>query len=153
MTRLSPKQLQTAVANGSQVIEYDKPVVATAVIKRIPMAPFGKERPRVTANGTYMPRDYERKRKLLRWQFGEVPGGLVHLSVTAVRQMPKDWSKVKRERMRGRYAAPEPDTDNILGAVMDSLWERDNAVISVFCEKVWGDKPELVIEVAPVQED
>lgn len=154
MTRLSDRQLQTAVANGSQVVEFNRPALTqTAVTKRIPMAAFGKARPRVTVNGTYMPHDYEKKKKLLRWQFGAVPDGLVHLSVTAVRQMPKDWSKAERERRRGTYARPKPDADNILGGVMDALFTDDDRVISVFCEKVWGDKHELVIEVAPANQE
>lgn len=158
MTRLSEKQLRTAVTNGASIIDFDRPVMSQGVTKCIFMPAFGKARPRVTKNGTFMPRDYEKKKKYLRWQFGEVPPGLVHLSVTAVRRMPKDWSKAQKERRRGTYAKPKPDADNILGAIMDALFpddtDDDDRVISVFCEKVWGDKHELVIEVAPAgQED
>lgn len=153
MTRLTEKQLRAAVANGASVIDFDRPVGRGAVTRRIQMAAFGKARPRVTRNGTFMPRDYEKKKKFLRWQFGSVPSGLVHLSVTAVRKMPKSWSQAKRDRMRGLYAKPKPDADNILGGVMDALFDDDDRVVSVFCEKVWGDKHELVIEVAPANQE
>ncbi len=123
-----------------------------SITKTIPMKAFGKARPRVTRNGTYMPRDYEANRDALRWQFGpHVPDGLVHLSVTAVRAMPKSWSKKKREQMRGQYAKPKPDIDNVVGAVMDSLFPDDDVVISIFGEKVWGDEHQIVIEIAAAE--
>ena len=122
----------------------DEPVV----VKRIPMAAFGKARPRVTRNGTYMPDEYTDNKEALRLAFGPVPAGMVHLSVTAVRRMPVSWSKKKRAAMDGCYTQAGPDNDNILGAVMDALFHQDNRVVTTFCEKLWGYEHELVIEVA-----
>ena len=124
-----------------------------AVSKTISMAAFGKARPRVTENGTYMPKAYQKQVDALRWAFGSVPSGLVHVSVTAVRQVPKSWSKAKQAAAHGSYAKPKPDVDNIVGAVMDALFEDDDRVVSVFCEKVWGEEHTLMIEVAPANQE
>lgn len=133
---------------------FPPPLISpVTVTKTIPMAAFGKERPRVTKNGTYMPEEYQEQVEQLRWAFGSVPMGLVHLSVTAVRQVPKSWSKKKQAVTLGRYAKPKPDADNILGAVMDALFDDDDRVVTVFCEKVWGKEHALVIEVAPANEE
>lgn len=125
------------------------------VTKTIPMPAFGKARPRVTKGGshTHMPDAYTNRIDKLRWAFGSVPAGLVHVSVTAVRQVPKSWSQKKQGAAIGRYAKPKPDADNILGAVLDALFEDDDRVISVFCEKVWGEDHALVIEVAPAKQE
>lgn len=123
------------------------------VSKTIPMPAFGKARPRVTKNGTHMPAEYTKRVNKLRWAFGSVPEGLVHVSVTAVRQVPASWSKKKQAAAIGRYAKPKPDADNILGAVMDALFEDDDRVVTVFCEKVWGEEHALVIEVAPAKQE
>ena len=133
---------------------FPPPLVPSATVaKTIPMPAFGKARPRVTQNGTYMPKAYQQQVEQLRWAFGSVPAGLVHVSVTAVRQVPKSWSKAKQTAAHGRYAKPKPDVDNIVGAVMDALFEDDDRVISVFCEKIWGDEYALKIEVAPADEE
>lgn len=114
----------------------------------IPLEPFGKARPRVTAGHTYMPAGYIRARAALRLLFGPVtvppPWSL---QVTAVRAMPRSWSKRRRGEMAGTWCASKPDADNIAGAVMDALFENDAAVVEVACRKVWGPSPELRIEV------
>jgi Holliday junction resolvase RusA-like endonuclease len=118
------------------------------------MPAFGKARPRVTENGTYMPPEYQQQVKQLRHGLLDLcQSGLVHVSVTAVRQVPTSWSKAKQAAAIGQYAKPKPDADNILGAIMDALFEDDDRVISVFCEKVWGAEHALVIEVAPANQE
>jgi len=140
--------------HGRKKKSFPPPLVPPATVsKTIPMPAFGKARPRVTQNGTYMPTDYAEQVEQLRWAFGSVPGGLVHVSVTAVRQIPSSWSQKKQAAAVGRYAKPKPDADNILGAVMDALFEDDDRVISVFCEKVWGKEHALKIEVSPENEE
>ena len=114
----------------------------------IPLEPFGKARPRVTAGHTYMPHSYTLARDALRLMFGAVtvePPWV--LKVTAVRAMPASWSKRRRGEMAGAWCASKPDADNIVGAVMDALFEDDAAVVEVACRKVWGVAPELRIEI------
>ena len=114
----------------------------------IPIEPFGKARPRVTRGNTYMPHEYTRARDTLRLMFGAVtvePPWV--LKVTAVRAMPASWSKRKQAEMAGAWCVSKPDADNIVGAVMDALFEDDAAVVEVACRKVWGVAPELRIEI------
>ncbi len=118
----------------------------------IPLEPFGKARPRVTRGHTYMPDSYTAARDALRLLFGPVtiepPWSL---QVTAVRAMPGSWSKRRRGEMAGAWCVSKPDADNIVGAVMDALFEDDAAVVSVTCCKVWGPTPELRIEIWTVE--
>ncbi len=118
----------------------------------IPLEPFGKARPRVTRGHTYMPDSYTAARDALRLLFGPVtiepPWAL---KVTAVRAMPASWSKRRRGEMAGAWCASKPDADNIVGAVMDALFEDDAAVVEVACRKVWGVAPELRIEIWTVE--
>lgn len=114
----------------------------------IPMAPFGKARPRVTVKGTYMPADYQRARGVLRQMFGSVcvaPPWRVH--VVAVRRMPSSWPKKKRLHWDGAWCDVKPDIDNILGGVMDALFDEDNAVVVVSGEKQWGQSNLLAVEI------
>ena len=72
---------------------FPPPLVPSATVaKTIPMPAFGKARPRVTQNGTYMPREYRQQVEHLRWALA-LPAGLVHVSVTAVRQVPARGAK------------------------------------------------------------
>ncbi len=114
----------------------------------IPIEPFGKARPRVTKGNTYMPHSYTLARDALRLMFGAVTVAPPWaLQVTAVRAMPASWSKRKQAAMAGAWCMTKPDADNIVGAVMDALFEDDAAVVEVACRKVWGPSPELRIEV------
>ena len=118
----------------------------------IPLEPFGKARPRVTRGNTYMPHEYIRARDSLRLLFGPVtvaPPWALH--VTAVRAMPASWSKRRRAEMAGAWCVSKPDADNIVGAVMDALFEDDAAVVEVACRKVWGATAELRIEIWTVE--
>jgi Holliday junction resolvase RusA-like endonuclease len=94
-----------------------------------------------------MPKDYERQRSQLKMLFGPVEvEGMVRLSVTAVRKIPR---KAKREA--GDYCTAGPDADNIAGAVMDALFSDDSCVISIYCERLWGIDDCLVIRLYEVE--
>lgn len=114
----------------------------------VPMEPFAKARPRVTANGTYMPKSYQAARKALRAAFGTVtvrPPWIVR--VTAVRQIPASWSRKRRAEADGTWCLTKPDIDNIVAGVLDALFEEDSAVVSIAGMKVWGETAGLKIEV------
>ena len=114
----------------------------------VPMEPFAKARPRVTTNGTYMPKGYQAARQALRAAFGAVtvrPPWIVRM--TAVRQLPASWSKKRRAEADGTWCLTKPDIDNIVAGVLDALFEEDSAVVSIAGMKVWGEAPGLKIEV------
>lgn len=116
----------------------------------VPMRAVGKARPRVTANGTYMPRRYTEARDELRQAFGPVTLAMpVAIEVTAVRKLPQ-MSKAKRAAMMGAPCMVKPDADNILGWAMDALFEDDAAVVEATCRKVWGAADEVRIVLREV---
>ena len=121
--------------------------------KAIMMTPFGKERPRRGKNGRmFMRAEYKQRKKQLHQAFGPVEvRGLIRMEVTAVRPLPKSWSKKKKDDHRGQYASPTPDTDNIIGAVMDALFpDNDNMVVEITARKIWGDLPKIIIKLQEV---
>jgi Holliday junction resolvase RusA-like endonuclease len=133
--------------SGSVVTYFDGvPVLQRHLIN---MEPFGKERPRVTQNGTYMRESYRRKKSLLRERFGPVViEGMLKLSIVAFRPMPQGWSESKRRMMMGEPAKPAPDIDNIIGAVMDALFpQNDDHVVSLEAHKVWGEGGAIQITI------
>lgn len=138
----------TKTTHSGSVVTYldDVPVVQRHTIK---LAPFGKERPRVTQNGTYMRRGYRRKKMLLREKFGPVMvEGMLKLTLVAFRPMPQSWSQSKRRMMHGEPAKPSPDIDNIIGAVMDALFPKnDDHVVSLEAHKVWGESGAIQITI------
>lgn len=126
------------------------------ITKVIPMDPFGKARPRVVKRGrkvhTFMPEDYEGNRASLRMLFGPVDvAGPCRLDVIAYRPIPKSWSKKKKREAAGTYTTTTPDIDNIIGAVMDSLFEDDSIVVECGGAKKWSDDGEGRMEITITQ--
>ena len=120
----------------------------------IEMPPFGKARPRVTRGGTrtYMPTEYQNKREQLRLLYQAAGGevdveGSVFLDVRFYFRMPKSWSKKKKEGMVHEYCQKTPDLDNLVGAVMDALLEKDQKVVRIWSAKFWGFEDMIVIRM------
>ena len=119
-------------------------------IKSVPIRAFGKARPRVTRNGTHMPTKYIAQRDELRWHCADMPdmaNKRLILYVRVYRAMPQSWSEKKRDAERWTYNTTMPDIDNIVGAVMDALFDNDSAVVMIFGWKRWGDKDAIGIEI------
>lgn len=115
----------------------------------VDLKPYGKARPRVTRWGTFMPKQYEASREALMLMYGgrihtDEP---LHLSVVAVRRMPKNWSKKRKEAADGSLCLVKPDLDNIVGAVMDAIFGEDNNIVSIDAKKIWGLEHQLQIKV------
>ena len=120
-------------------------------VKHIPLAPFAKARPRFSGHA-YNDETYKQKKRDFKMLFGYVPEyTIIKLTVIAIRPIPKSTSKKKRAAMLGTYATPSPDADNVWGAVMDSLWPRnDNIVVDGGCCKVWGNAAGMIIIIEEV---
>lgn len=65
--------------------------------------------------------------------------GAVSVSVTAYMSIPSSWSRKKREALASQPHTVKPDMDNILKAVMDSLFENDECVYRQHGAKFWDD--------------
>ena len=122
--------------------------------KMIPLAPFGKARPRVTRNGTFMPDSYTQAKHTLAMLFGPVEvEGPVKLTVFAYHKMPRSWSKKKRREMDGRLRIGKPDADNAIGAVMDSLFPQDDSrVVRLEYASVYSQEDKLDIAIEEAKE-
>lgn len=115
---------------------------------RVPGAPQGKARPRVTRYGTYTPkksREYEQRVREAWMEAGAVcfADSPVCVEVTAVFAPPLSASRKRRtEMLVSGTPAKKPDADNILKAVCDALngfaWKDDAQVIEAHVRKVYG---------------
>jgi len=56
-------------------------------------------------------------------------------------QMPKSWSKKKKELHNGNPHKQRPDLDNYIKAWCDSVFEEDSVVWRFKASKRWTDKP------------
>lgn len=82
---------------------------------RLRLAPAGKERPRVTKFGTFMPHAYEAWRKACRWMVrSQVPPAILP-------RLPL----ISRLYLAATFTVPggsmKPDLDNALGAILDAI--------------------------------
>lgn len=53
--------------------------------------------------------------------------------------MPESWSKAKRAKMLGEPHRQKPDLDNLLKALLDSVFENDQHISRIFIEKEWAE--------------
>ena len=118
----------------------------------IPIDPFGKARPRVTRNGTYMPPAYQRNIELVQmWiDFTPEPDQLYRVSVIGWRKIPRTGPNSKRER--GEYCTAKPDVDNLAGAIMDALFVNDNFVVELSAAMLWGTSASIHVIIEEIME-
>lgn len=130
------------------VVEYYQGEAVRQVVV-VAIEPFGKARPRVTQNGTYMAAEYRKRKQALRRAVGPIHvQGLLKLTIVASRPMPAGWSQAQQRMMLGEPARPAPDLDNIVGAVMDALFPAsDNHIVSLEAHKVWGERGQIEITI------
>ena len=56
--------------------------------------------------------------------------------------MPKSWSAKKKLAMRGKPHRQKPDIDNLVKAVIDSIYPEDDAAVpGIVARKRWKDAP------------
>lgn len=115
----------------------------------IPGRPVPKQRPRVVKGHAYTPKEtleFE-KHVALRYKIagGKMLKGPVTVEITAMYQVPKSWSKKKKEAAEEQPHTQKPDLDNIIKSVLDGLngvaWEDDAQVSCVIADKMWITGP------------
>ena len=125
--------------------------------------PVGKGRPRFSTRGgfvkTYTPAkttEYEKKIRdefLNNYQPSMFEDEALELNAKFVFEMPKSWSKKKRELLNGKPCTKRPDLDNCIKSVMDALNKgiayTDDAQITDTSRSIkrWGTEPytEIII--------
>lgn len=75
------------------------------------------------------------------------------LIVTAYIEIPKSWSKMKKEKMKGKPHKQTPDSDNILKAVCDAIWKGDQVLYNCHVQKFWDDGNGARTEISIVREN
>lgn len=135
----------------------------------LPGAPRGKGRPRsriarsragdqfIAVYTDAETRNYEAALKLvgsvaMKRAGLKVLSGPLRVRITAVFPIPKSWSQNKRSMARVGLIKPtvKPDCDNIakmLDGVNGVVWVDDSNIVQETIEKVYGDDPELRVEV------
>ena len=84
-------------------------------------------------------------------------GGPLWLTMTAVMPIPSSWSKRKQaQAVAGeKYPTGKPDLDNLVKSVKDAcnqiVYGDDAQVVQSTQSKVYGERPRLIIEIAPVE--
>ena len=96
---------------------------------------------------------------LLRWSYvsagGKYLGSTVYLKVeiSARYEIPKTWSKKKREQALNGYIKPKvkPDCDNVIKVILDALntiaYYDDTQVISVTCRKKYAEEGTVFVKI------
>lgn len=88
---------------------------AVALVFHLPIAPAGKERPRVTRFGTFMPKGYEAWREVVRLQVrSKVPAAMLD-------RLPLTGRLAFRATFHAVHGRMKPDLDNAIGAIWDAI--------------------------------
>ena len=101
---------------------------------------------------------------LIRWSYKAAGGQymgekLAKVEIQAFYPIPKSWSKKKRndaifDRIR---PTTKPDCDNIIKVVLDALngvaYYDDKQVVSVSCEKFYGETGYLRVRIKEITEE
>ena len=118
-----------------------------------------KGRPRFTRSGrVYTPKetlDYEKLvQQQIKLQRIKPVTGAVRLTLVIYREVPKGWSKKKKNAaIRGEHLpVTRPDLDNYLKVIMDAsnglLYKDDNQVVEILASKRYAKMPyvEIILE-------
>lgn len=74
----------------------------------------------------------------------EVPRSGAHVIFRI--EMPKSWSKKKKDEMNKKPHQSKKDIDNLLKALLDAVYKDDSCVWDVRITKLWGYRGGIKIE-------
>lgn len=123
--------------------------------------PVGKQRPRVTMNGTFTPtktRQYEAfVQSCWKYQSGKCFDGSKPLELSLLIEMPipKSVSHKKKLELDGKYHTKKPDADNVIKAISDALngacFPDDNVIAVIKAVKVYSLDPKVVVTINEIE--
>jgi len=122
----------------------------------IPIAAIGA--PRMTRRDTWKKRPcvvaYHQWRDIVRAHCKDVPSADRVEALRVYCRFVPPGSMRRRKVVCGSLKRTKPDVDNIAKAVMDCLWEQDQAIADVRVRKVWSldENMQIEIESAPSAE-
>jgi Holliday junction resolvase RusA-like endonuclease len=59
--------------------------------------------------------------------------------------MPKSWSKKNKAEMCGMPHMQKPDIDNLVKALLDSIYEDDSHIHTIKAKKIWSYEGQILI--------
>jgi len=118
-----------------------------------PVKPKAAPRPRVTQNGTYNDSDYTKWKNglklLAKSKIKKQIEGEVYLQIEFFYEIPKSWTKKKKEN--AKWHTSKPDIDNLIKSVMDSLngiaFKDDSQVVMIQARKQYATINGVKIEI------
>ena len=127
----------------------------------VPGTPTPKGRPRLGRYGTYTPQktvDYE---NLIKNEWIKQYGNLMPLEgplearVTFIFEVPKSWSKRKKESALEQYTphTSRPDLDNLvkcLDALNGLAFKDDSQIASLTADKYYGPSAMMILELEKI---
>lgn len=63
--------------------------------------------------------------------------------------MPETWSKRKKKDFAGKPHMNKPDLDNLIKALLDSVFSEDAHMWSLSAEKYWAEEGAITVEKFP----
>lgn len=134
----------------------------------VPGPPVPKGRPRFTRQGgVYTPPETVKFERHIIHSFREKamyePYKLdqekaAELDITFAIEIPKSWSKTKKEAALNQSIRPtvKPDLDNLQKAILDGLngfaWKDDKFITQITARKIYADKGYTEIKITQVAE-
>ncbi len=65
--------------------------------------------------------------------------------IVFIMPMPKSWSKKKKKAMDGQPHQQVSDLDNMLKALLDSLFQDDSHIWDIRATKLWGYSGKIIV--------
>ena len=114
-------------------------------------------RPRVGKFGTYYNKTYQSFKDSMKvitdcMEFSKIEDGPIHVLTRVYRQMPKSWSKKKKNELRGTFVINNVgDSDNLEKAAWDPLngkaWSDDCQIAWNETKVTWSDEGSFYIVI------
>ena len=116
-----------------------------------------KPKPRMVHSDRFGWRQTPAARKYFQWKT-EFQALLKQKNITAIDHdgflqvefhlpMAKSWSKKKKLKMFGEPHRQRPDLDNLIKALLDSIYAEDCNIYSIKAKKIWADTGKIVIKM------
>ena len=123
--------------------------------------PVPASRPRVARWSTYYPKKYTQFKKdmeALTSELNQTPSDkLVCVGLNFMIEIPKSWSKKKRNNYDNTYCSNNADIDNYIKAILDSLngvfFIDDKQVVEVIARKMYSKEPHILFKQMEIIEN
>jgi len=124
------------------------------------VTPVPASRPRVTRWSTFYPKKYTEFRASMEMAVKDVQfipfETNIYAKLDFFVQIPKSWSKKKKESMQGKFCDNNADIDNYCKAILDSLngiyYQDDRQIVMIRARKYWSNTPLIKCEFLEMQD-